>query len=209
MNAHHEPPPTLPLLTTTAHIDDDDEEDFNPHKRAKKLPLTFHEALTFANRGIYVDIALNVLRCSCNHKARDNWDAHGYTRHFAFKCHVKYEAERLDDAEIARLMEAKATYMRMNPIVEETSIRVKRKMEVGEKELSVEELRVQERHWMVMWKDAKNELKQMRQDLKVEVDEEVRGELIADIEGLKRMKGDWAKLLGLNPQMSTDQTLNF
>ena len=60
------------------------------------------------------------------------------------------------------------------------------------------ELRVQESHWMAMWKDSKNELKQMREDLKNEDDEEVRAEMMADIEGLKKRKGDWAKLLGLN-----------
>mmetsp|Transcript_27891 Transcript_27891/g.45272 ORF Transcript_27891/g.45272 Transcript_27891/m.45272 type:complete len:261 (-) Transcript_27891:209-991(-) len=169
-----------------------------PKKRRRKLLLTFHEALTFASRGIYVDIDTNQLRCSCNHKPCDKWDAYGYTRHFEFKCHKKYEEERLDDAEINRLREAKATFLRMNPQVEEQSIRKKRKMKEGEKILSVDELRVQERHWMEMWKDSKNELKQLRQDLKVEVDEEVRAELMADIEGLKKRKGDWARLLGLN-----------
>eukprot|EP00578_Thalassiosira_sp_NH16_P022692 CAMPEP_0181098876 /NCGR_PEP_ID=MMETSP1071-20121207/12362_1 /TAXON_ID=35127 /ORGANISM="Thalassiosira sp., Strain NH16" /LENGTH=267 /DNA_ID=CAMNT_0023181505 /DNA_START=40 /DNA_END=843 /DNA_ORIENTATION=- len=174
-----------------------------PKKRNKKLPLTFHEALTFASRGVYVDIETGQLRCSCNHKPSDKWDAYGYTRHFAFKCHKKYESERLDDGEIARLREAKETFMRMNPIVEESSIRKKRKMKEGEKVLSVDELRVQERHWMEMWKDAKNELKQLRQDLKDEADEEVRAELFADVEGLKKRKGDWARLLGLN-DASTD-----
>lgn len=182
-----------------------------PKKRNKKLPLTYHEALTFASRGIYVDLESNQLRCSCNHKPCDKWDAYGYTRHFGFKCHKKYEEERLDDVEIARLREAKETYMRMNPIIEEASIRKKRKMKDGEKILSVDELRVQERHWMEMWKDAKNELKQLRQDLKDEMDEEVRGELVADIEGLKRRKGDWAKLLGLNDHIhvSTEMTINL
>ena len=86
----------------------------------------------------------------------------------------------------------------MNPLVEEASLRKRRKTDKGEKLLSVEELRVQEKHWMEMWKEAKAELKQARDDLKNEVDEEVRAELMADIEGLKRRKGDWAKLLGLN-----------
>mmetsp|Transcript_8616 Transcript_8616/g.14972 ORF Transcript_8616/g.14972 Transcript_8616/m.14972 type:complete len:299 (-) Transcript_8616:205-1101(-) len=169
-----------------------------PKKRCRKSPLTFHEALTFASRGVYVDMETGQLRCSCNHKKCDKWDAYGYTRHFSFKVHKKYEAERLDDSEIARLRDAKAAYLRINPIVEETSIRKKRKMRDGEKILSVDELRVQERHWMEMWKDAKNELKQLRTDLKEEVDEEVRAEIMADIEGLRKRKGDWARLLGLN-----------
>ena len=49
-----------------------------------------------------------------------------------------------------------------------------------------------------MWKECKNELKQLREDLKNEMDDDVRAELIADVEGMKKRKGDWAKLLGLN-----------
>lgn len=166
--------------------------------RRRKLLLTFHEALTYASRGIYVDIETGQLRCSCNHKPCDKLDAYGYTRHFEFKCHKRYEEERLDDVELNRLREAKATYLRMHPQVEEQSIRKRRRAEKGEKVLSVEELRVQEKHWMEMWRDSKNELRQLRQDLKEEPDEEVRAELQRDIEGMKKRKGDWARLLGLN-----------
>jgi len=167
--------------------------------RVKNLPLTYHEALTFASRGIYVDIETGALeiRCSCNHKPCSKWDQYRYTRHFGFKCHKKYEEERLDDGEIARLKEAKETYFRMNPMVDEMSIRKKRRMREGEKLLSIDDLREQERHWMEMWKAAKNGLRSLRRDLKEELDEEVRAELMIDIEGLKRRKGDWASLLGL------------
>ena len=175
-------------------------EDGLPKKkrRNKKLPLTFHEAITYFARGVYVDIESGQLRCSCNHKPCDKWDAYGYTRHFSFKCHLKYETERLDEAEQARLKDARDTYMRMNPIVEEQTLRKKRKLREGEKLLTVDELRVQESHWMAMWKDASAELRQLRLDLKNEEDPDVRGELMADIEGLKKRKGDWAKLLGLS-----------
>lgn len=191
-------------------VDDDDEcdpdvklevgEDGLPKKkrRNKKLPLTFHEAITYFARGIYVDIESGQLRCSCNHKPCDKWDAYGYTRHFTFKCHRKYETERLDEAEQARLKDARDTYMRMNPIVEEQTLRKKRKLREGEKLLTVDELRVQESHWMAMWKDASAELRQLRLDLKNEEDPDVRGELMADIEGLKKRKGDWSKFLGLS-----------
>eukprot|EP00581_Thalassiosira_minuscula_P008770 CAMPEP_0183701946 /NCGR_PEP_ID=MMETSP0737-20130205/188_1 /TAXON_ID=385413 /ORGANISM="Thalassiosira miniscula, Strain CCMP1093" /LENGTH=305 /DNA_ID=CAMNT_0025928457 /DNA_START=21 /DNA_END=935 /DNA_ORIENTATION=- len=173
------------------------------HLRVKKLCLTEHEALTYANRGIYVDIETGQLRCSCNHKPCDKWDAYGYTRHFSFKCHKKYEANRLDEKEMLRLREAKRTYLRMNPRVGESSIRTKRKKTAeGEKLLSVDELRVQERHWMDMWKDAKNMLRQLRRELKEETDEEVRAELLADIAGLKRRKEDWAKMLGLDERIA-------
>ncbi|KAL7547587.1 hypothetical protein ACHAWF_010877 [Thalassiosira exigua] len=171
-------------------------------KRVRKLPLSPHEALAYANRGIYVDPETQQLRCSCNHKPCHKWELYGYTRHFGFKVHRRYEAERLDDVEIQRLRDCKELYLRQNPVVEEPRFRKKKRSRGGEgdegsKVLSVEELRVQERHWMEMWKEAKNELKQMRQDLKEEADEDVRAELMADIEGLKRRKGDWAKLLGL------------
>jgi len=180
-----------------------------PKKRCKKLPLTNHEALMFAPRGIYVDVVDTMqLRCSCNHKPCDKWDQYGYTRHFSFKCHKKYEEERLDEVEILRLRDAKSAYLTMHPPVEELSIRKQRKAREGEKLLSVDELRVQERHWMGMWKDAKNELRQLRADLKEEVDEEIRGEMLADIAGLKKRKGDWARLLGLG-EVNTDFTVTL
>ena len=85
----------------------------------------------------------------------------------------------------------------MNPIVEEARIFGKgREVKVG-KMLSVDELRMHEKHWMQMWKAAKKELKQLRNELKAETDEDVRSELMTDIEGLKKRKNDWGKLLGL------------
>ncbi len=251
----------------------------NRVRRNKKLPLTPHEALTFYERGIYIDVdptnlaaanaaAANsttsttavgesvcavdggipsgdiavddgvaggldvndnnnnnllfpngIIRCSCNHKPTYKWDAYGYARHFEFKCHKKYEQERLDDIEATRLRESNESYLRMHPPIPDSSLsllqsRKKRKkfhqdnaVEGGggtdKMILTVEELRVQERHWMEMWKDAKNELKQLREDLKNESDEEVRNELLLDIEGWKKRKGDWAKLLGLNESSSS------
>ena len=60
---------------------------------------------------------------------------------------------------------------------------------------------------MEMWKDSKNELKLLREDLKNELDEDVRVELMADIEGLKKRKGDWGRLLGLNEVVSHDASM--
>ena len=48
-----------------------------------------------------------------------------------------------------------------------------------------------------MWKDSRAELRQLRGDLRNEVDDEVRAELMQDIEGLKKRKIDWGKLLGI------------
>ena len=111
-------------------------------------------------------------------------------------CYKKYEAERLDEAELTRLKDSKDAFFRMHPQVEEATLFHKKRK--CEKILSVDELRVQEKHWMEMWKECKNELKQLREDLKNEVDDDVRAELIADVEGMKKRKGDWAKLLGLS-----------
>eukprot|EP00584_Thalassiosira_punctigera_P010534 CAMPEP_0172532604 /NCGR_PEP_ID=MMETSP1067-20121228/5593_1 /TAXON_ID=265564 ORGANISM="Thalassiosira punctigera, Strain Tpunct2005C2" /NCGR_SAMPLE_ID=MMETSP1067 /ASSEMBLY_ACC=CAM_ASM_000444 /LENGTH=253 /DNA_ID=CAMNT_0013317137 /DNA_START=19 /DNA_END=780 /DNA_ORIENTATION=+ len=169
-------------------------------KRIKKVPLTIHEALGFSSRGIFFDFATGQLRCSCNHKPCDMWALNTYVRHFKLQCHQKYEAERLDQNEVVRLRVARATFARMNPVAagEQAARKKKKRKEDGERTLTITERRTQERHWMEMWKDAKNELRQIRQDLKVEVDEDVRRELMADIDGLKRRKGEWARLLGLN-----------
>eukprot|EP00574_Skeletonema_japonicum_P004333 CAMPEP_0201713606 /NCGR_PEP_ID=MMETSP0593-20130828/384_1 /ASSEMBLY_ACC=CAM_ASM_000672 /TAXON_ID=267983 /ORGANISM="Skeletonema japonicum, Strain CCMP2506" /LENGTH=218 /DNA_ID=CAMNT_0048202779 /DNA_START=155 /DNA_END=811 /DNA_ORIENTATION=- len=186
---HHEPAP-LPLP-----------ENPQPVKRNKKVPLTPREAVeAFAQRGIYVDPKTGSLRCSCNHKPSHKWDLYGYTRHFTFKCHKKYEETMMNEEEVKRLVEAKDIYFKMFPVVSEHNILRKRKRAfmTGEKNLTTEEVRNQEKHWMQMWKDAKDELRKLRDELRLETDEEVRVELMKDIDGLKNKKDDWAKLLGLN-----------
>jgi hypothetical protein len=174
----------------------------NPQpKRNKKVPLTPREAVeAFAQRGIYVDSKSGSLRCSCNHKPSHKWDLYGYTRHFTFKCHKKYEETMMNEEEVKRLVDAKETYFKMFPVVSESNILRKRKRAfmTGEKNLTTEEVRNQEKHWMTMWKDAKDELRKLRDELRLETDEDVRNELLKDIEGLKNKKDDWAKLLGLN-----------
>ena len=123
-----------------------------------------------------------------------------HLRHFGYKCHKKYVLERLDEDEKTRLEEAKEHYLRTNPQVEESSQKKRKgKGESGEEIQREEELHVvKERHWMEMWKDARAELRQLRGDLRNEVDVEVRAELMQDIEGLKKRKNDWGKLLGIN-----------
>ncbi|KAL7494953.1 hypothetical protein ACHAWT_003557 [Skeletonema menzelii] len=187
---HHEPAP-LPLPENPQPV----------VKRNKKVPLTPREAVeAFAQRGIYVDSKTGSLRCSCNHKPSHKWDLYGYTRHFTFKCHKKYEETMMNEEEVKRLVEAKEMYFKMFPVVTESNILRKRKRAflTGEKNLTTEEVRNQEKHWMTMWKDAKDELRKLRDELRLETDEEVRNELMKDIEGLKNKKDDWAKLLGLN-----------
>lgn len=55
----------------------------------------------------------------------------------------------------------------------------------------------QERHWMMMWKDSRAELKKLRDELKDETDAEVLAELKTDIECLQKKKDEWAKLMGM------------
>ena len=54
-----------------------------------------------------------------------------------------------------------------------------------------------EHHWMFMWRDARIELKKLREELESETDEKVKKELMVDIEGLKKKKDEWAALLGM------------
>ena len=108
----------------------------------------------------------------------------------------------MTEEEIKRLADAKDLFFKMFPVVVDTNILRKRKRRflTGETELTTEEVRNQEKHWMQMWKDAKDELRKLRDELRLETDESVRAELINDIEGLKGKKDEWAKLLGLNEE---------
>jgi uncharacterized protein HemX len=60
-----------------------------------------------------------------------------------------------------------------------------------------EERRQQEAHYMSLWREARAELKVMRQQLKVETIQESIDELHTDIAGLKRKKDEWSKFLGI------------
>ena len=192
----------------------------SPKRRNKKLPLTPHEAVTqYWNRGIYTDnvtgdTETGELRCSCNHKCCDKWDAYGYSRHFTFKCHLKYVNEQLDEVEMTRLKVARDTFLSINPGGDNNDIHHVRKRHrkisgggVCEQPapMTVEECRIQEIHWMEMWKDANAQLKQLRAELKDEANDVVRAELLVDIEGLKKRKGDMAKLLGMTNDVGGDE----
>ena len=66
------------------------------------------------------------------------------------------------------------------------------------KQMDIESMN-QERHWMIMWQNARIELKKMRDELKNETDAdaEVLAELKTDIECLQKKKDEWAKLMGM------------
>ena len=192
----------------------------SPKRRNKKLPLTPHEAVTqYWDRGIYTDnvtgdTVIGELRCSCNHKCCDKWDAYGYSRHFTFKCHLKYMEKHLDEVEMTRLKVARDTFLSINPGGDNNDIHHVRKRHRkigggtgGEQPapMTVEECRIQEIHWMEMWKDANAQLKQLRAEIKNEVDDVVRAEMLIDIEGLKKRKGDMANLLGMTNDTIGDE----
>ena len=56
-----------------------------------------------------------------------------------------------------------------------------------------------------MWKDANAQLRQLRADLKCEADDVVRAEILIDIEGLKKRKGDMANSLGMTSDKIGDE----
>jgi hypothetical protein len=60
-----------------------------------------------------------------------------------------------------------------------------------------EERRKQELHYLQLWKEARAELRAMRQELVGEDDLEVVEELRRDMIGLKKRKDELAKFLGL------------
>eukprot|EP00984_Skeletonema_dohrnii_P016126 scaffold7103_cov96-Skeletonema_dohrnii-CCMP3373.AAC.4 len=63
---------------------------------------------------------------------------------------------------------------------------------------SPEEKMSQEKFWMDMWKDAGNEIKRLRGELKEESDEDAISDIQADIKGLRKRKAEFAKLLRMD-----------
>lgn len=57
-----------------------------------------------------------------------------------------------------------------------------------------------EQHWMVMWRNARSELKKLREDRKGETDTEVLYELKSEIDALKKKRDEWAALLGMKEE---------
>jgi hypothetical protein len=56
----------------------------------------------------------------------------------------------------------------------------------------------QERFWVDMWKDAGNEIKRLRGELKDEKDVDTIADIQADIKGLRKRKAEYAKLLRMD-----------
>ena len=96
-----------------------------------------------------------------------------------------------------RLARRKAIEKMKAPIVEnieEATISSERPLASGDGESKIE----QEKFWMEMWKDAGNEIKKLRRELKDETDEAAIADMQADIKGLRKRKLEFAKLLGMD-----------
>lgn len=63
---------------------------------------------------------------------------------------------------------------------------------------SQEDTIAQEKFWMDMWKDAGNEIKRLRGELKEESDEDAIADIQDDIKGLRKRKAEFAKLLRMD-----------
>ena len=63
---------------------------------------------------------------------------------------------------------------------------------------SQEDKIAQEKFYMDMWKDAGNEIKRLRGELKEENDEDTIADIQADIKGLRKRKAEFAKLLRMD-----------
>ena len=97
-----------------------------------------------------------------------------------------------------RLARRKAIEKMKAPIVEnieEATITSERPLASGDGENNKIE---QEKFWMEMWKDAGNEIKKLRRELKDETDEAAIADMQADIKGLRKRKLEFAKLLGMD-----------
>ena len=71
-----------------------------------------------------------------------------------------------------------------------------------------DERRRQEMHYLQLWKEARAELRGMRQELANETEEEVAEELRKDMAGLKKRKDELAKFLGIEEDAKSHEADN-
>ena len=92
--------------------------------------------------------------------------------------------------------------MARRKIIEKIKIPVEIKEEATTNEQqshsSGEDKITQERFWVDMWKDAGNEIKRLRGELKDEKDVDTIADIQADIKGLRKRKAEYAKLLRMD-----------
>mmetsp|Transcript_27543 Transcript_27543/g.42473 ORF Transcript_27543/g.42473 Transcript_27543/m.42473 type:complete len:87 (+) Transcript_27543:97-357(+) len=79
-----------------------------------------------------------------------------------------------------------------------TPVEIKEEATTEQSNSSPEGKMSQEKFWMDMWKDAGNEIKRLRGELKEESDEDAIADIQADIKGLRKRKAEFAKLLRMD-----------
>mmetsp|Transcript_3091 Transcript_3091/g.5448 ORF Transcript_3091/g.5448 Transcript_3091/m.5448 type:complete len:233 (-) Transcript_3091:154-852(-) len=79
-----------------------------------------------------------------------------------------------------------------------TPVEIKEEATTEQSNSSQEGKMSQEKFWMDMWKDAGNEIKRLRGELKEESDEDAIADIQADIKGLRKRKAEFAKLLRMD-----------
>lgn len=146
-----------------------------------------------------------------NYKKHMKWEAMrhelGWDEGEAYRDFVKFIELTLDDSDVEDEdpMEDRAVKRARRALDENTIdaiIRVESKMkDPSSSKLKAgfkpEERRKQEMHYMQLWKEARAELRSMRQELAGETDEEVIEEIKRDMVGLQKRKNELAKFLGL------------
>lgn len=80
----------------------------------------------------------------------------------------------------------------------QTPVEIEEATTTEQSKSSQEDKIAQENFYMDMWKDAGNEIKRLRGELKEESDEDTIAEIQADIKGLRKRKAEFAKLLRMD-----------
>ncbi|EED89034.1 predicted protein [Thalassiosira pseudonana CCMP1335] len=231
MNTMHTAEHLADLATGMPQAEYGHHPDHQHGKRPRAKPLTHKQALIkFWSRGIVLD-ADGSIKCSCSPCCKpQSWDSYAYTRHFQYKKHQKWEAEReagwedlayanflkqveavddegLDEETIAAAMASGAAAKKKK----KTSNSNKRSLTsdtlpaalMAEKRLrmnansEMREKREIEEHNMRQWKEARQELKRAREELRETVDGIEMQELEADIRNLMERKARFARALGM------------
>jgi hypothetical protein len=139
----------------------------------------------------------------------------GWDEGEAYRDFVKFIELTLDDSdeeeeEPAKTRAVKRARRKLDENTIDAIVRVEAKMRDPSSSISLkkgfkpDERRRQEMHYLQLWKEARAELRGMRQELANETDEEVAEELRKDMAGLKKRKEELAKFLGIEEDAISD-----
>lgn len=115
-----------------------------------------------------------------------------------------------EEEEPAKTRAVKRARRKLDENTIDAIVRVEAKMRDPSSSISLkkgfkpDERRRQEMHYLQLWKEARAELRGMRQELANETDEEVVEELRKDMAGLKKRKEELAKFLGIEEDAISD-----